>query len=148
MQAQTTDDELDDRQSNGSKLPNAFLKKQGPQKPEKRNKFQDIIGNLNKQVKKAQLSFVNTRHFSLPQQAKNKSTVSDGASKGRMDEINLLEKFESQKNNGYNVPDGMPKWKDTFKKKNVADKTNGISLTRRSGADSMKTLKKVHQQLG
>jgi len=67
-----------------------------------------------------------------------------------MDEINLLEKFESQKNNGYNVPDGMPKWKDTFKKKNVADKTIGISLknSHRSGADSMKTLKKVHQQLG
>lgn len=34
---------------------------------DKRTNFQYIIGNLDKQLKKSQLSFVNNRHFSLPQ---------------------------------------------------------------------------------
>jgi hypothetical protein len=150
-----TDEPKDDAQStpqsNISALPNPWLRKPMPKKIDKRSNFQDIIGNLDKKLKKSQLSYINNRHFSLPQLKKVENSRSTNTS--------------AKKDNGYNVPmagsGGMglrnnPGFDKIFKKDWDGAKSgdgNGgkeMSLKNsfRSNQDSLRTLKQVHYQIG
>jgi len=150
------EDDLMKSGSNISGLPNPWLKKPMPKKVDKRSNFQDIIGNLDKKLKKSQLSFVNNRHFSLPQLKKADSRSTNTSAKKGPYDVNIGSVGSGGmglRNNSYfggqiKDWDGVKSTKDGTIGLDAEGKEISLKNSFRSNQDSLRTLKQVHYSLG
>jgi hypothetical protein len=139
------------QQSNTCALPNPWLRKPMPKKIDKRSNFQDIIGNLDKKLKKSQLSYINNRHFSLPQLKKVDNSRSTNSSAKK--DIGYNPTMAGSGGMGLRNNPGFDKifkkdWDGAKSGDGDGGKEMNLKNSYRSNQDSLRTLKQVHNQIG